>query len=102
MLVTARTPGDGRGRRTFWHHRLGEIADRRGRHHSALLNLLREHGEVLGHGLHALGTSSGHIEIGEGRGGIDGGGAERRKEERGKLHLGRCCGLLLGSIGVGV
>jgi hypothetical protein len=75
--------------RTFWHHRLGEIADRGGRHLPALLNLLGEHGEVLGHGLDALGASGGDIEIGEGRCGIDGGGAEHRKEDRGKLHLDR-------------
>lgn len=72
--------------RTLWEGSLGKITDWCCRHQPALLNLVGEQGEVLRHGLDAAGHRCRHVEVGKGGSGEDG-GAERRHEERGEMHL---------------
>ena len=74
---------------TLWKNGLAEVAKGNSCHHTALLNLGRQHGEVLGEGINAGRLDGVHVDIGEGRCGKDRGAKHREEEGRGAHFRGR-------------
>lgn len=68
---------------TLWKDGLAKVAGGCRCRHTALLDLGRQQGEVLGDAVDALGLDNFHVDIGEGRRGEDRGAEHREEESRG-------------------